>query len=79
MERENILLCIRGIIVNILEDESLVIVESTAPEDIDDWDSVTHIQLVSELEKAYGIKLTLKEVMSWESIGDLIDVILSKL
>ena len=79
MERESLLSSIREIITGILEDEGVVIEENTAPEDIDGWDSVTHIQLVSELEKQYGIKLTLKEVMSWESIGELIDVILSKL
>ena len=44
-------------------------------QDIENWDSLHHIQLISELERAFGIKFKLREVLSMKNVGDLIDLI----
>lgn len=60
---------------NILDDQSIVLGEEMTVEDIDGWDSLTHVQLSSSIEEVYSVKLTLREMMSWETIGELADCI----
>ena len=65
-------------IYSILNDSTIVLTEDTAPEDVDGWDSVTHVIHVTALEEKYDVKLFLRERMCWETIGDLADIILNK-
>ena len=44
--------------------------------DIEDWDSLTHITLISEVEDAFGIKMSMKDVLSLKNVGEMVDVIL---
>ena len=78
MEKNEIVEVIAGTVRDIMDDKSLVISEDTAPEDVDGWDSVTHVNLVTALEEKYDVKLSLREMMSWETVGDLADTILNK-
>ena len=47
-------------------------------QDIAKWDSLRHIQLISEVEAAFEIKFKLREVMGMKNVGDLIDLIDAK-
>jgi acyl carrier protein len=47
--------------------------------DVDGWNSLNHMILVSEVEKAFSIKLKLKDLNKMHNVGDMIDIILSKL
>ena len=47
-------------------------------EDIEEWDSLAHIQLIKELESVFGIKLTSKEILSWDNVGEMVDAIQAK-
>jgi acyl carrier protein len=47
-------------------------------QDIENWDSLHHIQLISEVERAFRIKFKLREVLSMKNVGDLIDLIHAK-
>jgi acyl carrier protein len=78
MEKNEIVKVISGFVSDILDDKSLVVSEDTAPEDVDGWDSVTHVNLVTALEEKYDVKFSLREMMSWETIGDLADTLLVK-
>lgn len=79
MTREEIVLDIVAIIREILGDSSLAIDDMSTPDDIDGWDSVTHVSVVSAIETKYDIKLTLRETMSWETIGELAETVKNKL
>ena len=59
-------------------DETPCLSDETTANDIDEWDSLAQIQLVVAIEKAFGIKFTAKEMMSWNNVGEMIDSILSK-
>lgn len=46
--------------------------------DIDEWDSLTHINLIVAIEKEFGISFTLDELEAQNSVGDTIDMIINK-
>lgn len=71
---------LNGIISSILDEdaEMIVLTEDTTIDEIEDWDSLTHLKLFSELEKVCGVKFSTKDMMSWETMGELIDIINSK-
>ena len=79
MEKGQILVKVQDVFRDILDDEELVIKPETTANDVDDWDSLTHVQLVVGMEKAFGIKFTAQEIISWKNIGEMIESILAKL
>lgn len=79
MDKKNIMEKIQDIFRDVFDDEELVIADSTSSDDIEEWDSLSHIQLVVAIEKAFGLKLTSKEILSWEDVGEMVDAIHAKL
>lgn len=61
------------------DDDSLVIVDETNAEDIEDWDSLAHVELVMEMEKTFGLKFNIKEVGKLANVGEMADLIERKL
>ena len=53
--------------------------ESTTAEDIEDWDSLTHIQLIEEIEQEFKIKFTLQEITGLKNVGEFITLVERKL
>lgn len=79
MERKGILSKVEDIFRDILDDEDIVLTDEIKADDIDEWDSLTHVQLVVAIEKAFGIRFKSKEILSWNNVGEMIDTISSKL
>lgn len=79
MERNDILARVQEVFREELEVEDLVLTDETTADDVEEWDSLSHVQLVVALEKAFNIKFTSREILSWDNIGDLVDCIGKKL
>lgn len=79
MERDDILAKVQEIFRDELEVEDLVLTDETTADDVEEWDSLSHVQLVVALEKAFGIKFTSREILSWDNVGDLVDCIAGKM
>lgn len=62
-----------------LDLEELVLTDEMTADDVEEWDSLSHVQLVVALEKAFGVKFTSREILSWDNVGDLVDCIYKKL
>lgn len=75
MERIEILKKLESIYRDILNDDSIVLSEETTADDIEDWDSLTHVQIVAEIQDVFNIKFSAKEILLWENVGDIIDAI----
>lgn len=75
MERQEILSKLQTVYRDILDDENIVLTEETTAEDIEDWDSITQVQIVAEIQKVFNVKFSAKEMLLWESVGDIIDSI----
>lgn len=78
MEKLEILKQINDIFKDVLDDDDIVLNEMTKASDIDDWDSLTHIQLVVAIEKSFKIRFTSSEIQSWSNVSDMIDCLIKK-
>jgi acyl carrier protein len=70
---------VQRIFREVFDDDTLVIEDSTNSSDIEDWDSLEHITLVVSMEKEFGLKFDLKEVNELANVGEMVDLIASKL
>lgn len=75
MEREMMLKKVNDIFIEVFNDDSISISEETSAMDIEDWDSLTHITLIGNVEKKFGIIFTLDEVLDMRNVGEMLDVI----
>lgn len=78
MDRSEIIKTVQDIFREILDDEEIVLEDSTTADDVEGWDSLTHIQLIVAIEKQFKIKFSSKEILSWRNIGEMLDSIASK-
>jgi acyl carrier protein len=78
MDRSEILKTVQDIFRDILDDEEIVLEDSTTADDVEGWDSLTHIQLIVAIEKQFKIKFTSKEILSWRNVGEMLDSIAAK-
>ncbi len=79
MSNNEIIPQLNEIFVDIIDNEDIKIVPETTANDVDGWDSLTHIQLVVAIERHFKIRFTSKEIQSWKNVGELADSISSKL
>ncbi len=69
---------IQDVFRRIFGDETLVVSSSTSQEDIEAWDSLEHINILSIIEQKYGIKFDLNEVMEIKTAGDIMQLVSQK-
>lgn len=79
MERNEVLSKMNEICRDVFDDEDLVITETTTADDVEGWDSLTHLSLVNELEETYGVTFTLEEMTGSRNIGELLDALMKHL
>lgn len=78
MERNELLTQLEDLFRNILDTETVNLTDKTTANDVDGWDSLTHIHLVVAIEKNFKIKFSSKEILSWKNVGEMMDSILNK-
>ncbi len=69
---------LRDVFRNVFDDDELEISRDTTAEDVEGWDSLTHVTLIINVEKAFGIKFKSSEVASLKNVGELEDLIESR-
>lgn len=75
MSREEVFDIVQDIFRDVFDDDELEIVDSSNAEDIEDWDSLEHINLVINMEKKFNLKFNLKEVGELQNVGEMVDLI----
>ncbi len=78
MTRNEIAEKVTEIFRDVFDDDSIVISDETTAADIEDWDSLTHITLISEIEDAFDIKFSMKDVLGMKNVGEMLDILENK-
>jgi acyl carrier protein len=79
MTKEEVLSQVNAIFKDVLENDKLVIKEETTGDDVEEWDSLTHLQLVIAIEKHFKIRFTASEIINFANVGEMCNGILAKL
>jgi acyl carrier protein len=63
----------------VFDDDTIVLTPQTTSDNIDGWDSLSHVNLMIAVEMEFGIEFTQREVISFANVGELTNGIESKL
>ena len=78
MIRESILGRLTTIIREVFDDDSIIVTDATTSDDVEEWDSFGHLNLLVAIEGEFGIKFTVEEVISIQNVGDIANILLSR-
>ena len=70
---------VQNIFRDIFDEEDLIITDETHADNIEEWDSLTHVILVNTIEKEFNIKFALGELMTLKNVGAMVDLMKEKL
>ena len=76
---EQVLTEVTKIFGEVLDDDSIQLTYETTANDVKDWDSLNHIQLVVAIEKHFKIRFNFAELQKFKNVGELCDNIVAKL
>jgi acyl carrier protein len=74
----NILEAITVIFREVFDDDDINIAPEMTANDIDGWDSLSHVNLIMAIEARFNLKFTRKELSSFKNVGDIMDCVKSK-
>jgi acyl carrier protein len=79
MEEKQLLQELNSIFFRVFEDDNIIITGNTSPADIDSWDSLNHVLLISAIEKHFDIRFSLDDMLGFQKISDIMEGIRKKL
>lgn len=62
----------------VFDEPALELHDAMTANDVEGWDSLNHVALISDVEMQFQIKFKLKELMNMDSVGDLLRLIKAK-
>lgn len=75
MNRSEILEQINALFRDVLDEDEVVLTEETTAQDVEGWDSLTHVQLVVAVEKHFGLKFPAREISEFRNVADLVQAV----
>ena len=79
MTREEVYETLNGVFQDVFDDESIEVHDETTSDDIEDWESLEHINLIAAVEQEFGVKFNMGQVVSMKNVGEMVDIILSQI
>jgi acyl carrier protein len=79
MTREEVYAKLNEVFQDVFDDEGITVNDQTTANDIEDWDSLEHINLIVAVEKCFGMKFNMGEVTTMKNVGAMVDIILERL
>jgi acyl carrier protein len=78
METNEIVSRLTPIFRDVFNDDALVVRESMTAADVPTWDSLSNINMIIAVEKAFGAKFSIKDVRNLKNVGELLELIKRK-
>lgn len=78
MTREEAYERLNKVFREVFDDDSIVVTDTTTADDIEDWDSFEHINLVVAVEEEFSFKIPMGKTVTMKNVGEMVDLILKK-
>ncbi|MBO4877094.1 MAG: acyl carrier protein [Ruminococcus sp.] len=75
MDKNEVIGRLNEIFRDVFGDDSITVNEATTSDDIEDWDSIEHINLIGAVEDEFGLRFRMREVSGMKNVGEMIDII----
>lgn len=75
----NVLSKMAGVFRRVFDDENIQLVDATTAQDIPGWDSLTHINLIIEIEEEFDLKFTVDDIAGLKNVGEMVAMVERKL
>ena len=79
MSEEEIYERLNNVFRDVFDDDEIVVNANTTANDIEDWDSLEHINLIVSVEQEFGMKFNMNEVTTMKNVGDMVNIIKSRI
>lgn len=79
MTREEVYETLNEVFRDVFDDESISVTDETTSDDIEDWDSLEHINLIAAVELEFGVKFNMGQVVTMKNVGEMVTIIMSQL
>ncbi len=79
MTRDEVVQKLQEIFRDVFDDDSIVLFDKMTSNDVEDWDSLSHINLINDIEAKFNVSFTTEEVISTKNVGEFISLIEKKL
>ena len=78
MTKDQVMQRLTEVFQDVFDDEDIVLTEHTSAKDIEDWDSLEHINLIAAVEKEFRMRFTVKEVSGMKNVGEMADIVCAR-
>lgn len=78
MDTQTILNDLALIFQEVLKRDNIVLANETTAQDVDGWDSLTNMQLISRIEKKFNVRFTFRDIVKLKNVGDICSAIQTK-
>ena len=75
MTREEIFEQLNEVFRDVFDDESIEVSDETTADDIEDWDSLEHINLIAAVEQQFGVRFNMGQIVTLKNVGEMVDLI----
>ena len=75
MTRDEIYARLNAVFRDVFDNQDINVSESTTAKDIEGWDSLTHISLLSAIEDEFGMEFSMGEAVKMKNVGDMVAII----
>lgn len=78
MDKSVIIEKLSAIFHEVFNDTSIVLQDEMTANDVENWDSLTHMLMITKVEEVFGIKFKLKELNKLKKVGDIVELMVDK-
>ncbi len=79
MSREEVFAKLNEVFQDVFDDDTITVTDTTTADDIEEWDSLEHINLIAAVEQEFGMKFNMGQVVSMKNVGEMADIIIQQI
>ena len=79
MNRDQLYEELTTLFLDVLSLDALSLNDATVASDVENWDSLNHINLIVAIEQKFKVSFTTREVKKLKNVGEIVDLVISKI